>query len=166
MNDQDRIAVATDLGRLPKLVHTPGPWRWCGNVDTHLLGIWSMTSGRPFVMNLTRWGMRDAQPVFFDRAEGENPMVCGVRRMGSDIAIREVPYRGDVVGLDNIDARILETSVSLYEAAKAMGLTLDDCVAVQLAERNRFEVSGPCGKCGPCLMVAAVNRIEGTAAKS
>lgn len=151
MEHRERITVARELGRLPKLTPTPGPWRWCGNLDTHLIGLWSMTSGRPFVMDFARWGMREAQPVFYDRAEGENPMSCGVYRKGSDIAIREVSYRGDIVGVDNIDARILETSVSLYEAAVMMGLTAADCATGD---------PEPCGKCGACLMVTAVNRIE------
>lgn len=85
---------------------TPGPWRWSGYVKgpIHLA-----TAGRGIatVMGFARRGMNDAQPIFFDRqpSDLETFYISGQYRKACEIAIREVPYRDNIVDIDNPDAR-------------------------------------------------------------
>lgn len=44
--------------------HTPGPWAWFGNARHNSIYLATTHSGRRFVMDFVRWGMRGAQPRF------------------------------------------------------------------------------------------------------
>ncbi|MBY5917310.1 hypothetical protein HFO77_23230 [Rhizobium leguminosarum] len=44
--------------------HTPGPWAWFGNASSNSIYLATTHSGRRYVMDFVRWGMRGAQPRF------------------------------------------------------------------------------------------------------
>jgi len=82
---------------------TPGPWHWSGYKDRRglpgpYLATWIPGRGRTTVMDTARLGMQGAQPRF----NVANRIVDGV-----DLAVREVPYRDDIVDIDHPDARFI-----------------------------------------------------------
>jgi len=79
---------------------TPGPWYWRG----HRRGpIWLApnTMRLPTVMGFRRLGLWDAQPTF---------VVDGAFTPASELAVREVPYRDDIIDIDHPDARFLASA--------------------------------------------------------
>jgi hypothetical protein len=89
---------------------TPGPWRWGGLDDAYTgVDLRAMVSGIPIVMGFRRLGMRSAQPCFWRRENPkDNPGWSPADyQLARSIAVREVPYRRDVVALDNADARFI-----------------------------------------------------------
>jgi hypothetical protein len=105
---------------------TPGPWAWCGNVDTQTIYLATVKWGRQIVMSFQRWGMRRAQPEFVEGRvwvpgdDGEPDFRIGrnLGRPAKDLAIYEVArgatsrddpnvYRGDLVGLRSADAELI-----------------------------------------------------------
>jgi hypothetical protein len=88
---------------------TPGQWGWFGHSkgDMHLATVrW----GRFIVMSFARLGMSGAQPQFqaYSEREGGDPRSWKGRLVdGKAVAILEAPYRDDIVGFDNPDARWL-----------------------------------------------------------
>lgn len=104
---------------------TPGPWGWFGNTKTHQIYLATQRWGRHFVMEFARWGMQDAQPVFFDRAEPDavrkSIVADSTYRLASDIPVYEVApdarskhdpsvYRHDIRGIRNADAEFIAHS--------------------------------------------------------
>lgn len=84
---------------------TDGQWQWDGHRDTGM-HISTALSGRPTVMVFVRQGLQGAQPAFYrrDRSDPHRGW-SGLQVRAKDIAVLEVPYREDVVALDNPDAR-------------------------------------------------------------
>jgi hypothetical protein len=75
-----------------------GPWQWYGNTKMHDVQLATTHSGRVFVMDFARWGLRGGQPRFQvdqmmvtlgELAKREDPL--GPRF--------EVPYRRDFHGI-------------------------------------------------------------------
>lgn len=90
---------------------TPGPWYWGGNVTVPgNIDLRARVSNTPIVMDFRRWGTQGAEPCFWKRAPGKDPAFAGEFQRARDIAVREVPYRGDVVRLDNADAEFIAHS--------------------------------------------------------
>jgi len=82
---------------------TPGPWHWSGYKNARLstgpyLATWIPGYGRTTVMDCVRLGMKGAQPRF---------NVDFIMQKGVDLAVREVPYRDDIVDIDHPDARFI-----------------------------------------------------------
>lgn len=103
--------------------HTPGPWRWCGN-GSYGIYLATVHSGRRFIMDFVRMGMRLAQPRFQPKKgngmvkaqdllmfEVGNQSVRGL----AEAKKNESVYRLDVRGIDCADARLLEASPELYD---------------------------------------------------
>lgn len=76
---------------------TPGPWCWCGNADMKSIALATTHSGRQYVMDFVRWGMRGAQPRF-QVHNGRN----GVMTNAAELIQFEVGDR-NIVGVQNID---------------------------------------------------------------
>jgi hypothetical protein len=94
--------------------HTPGPWKWFGNLSTQEVYLATARHGRKFVMQFERWGMRGAQPSFQVR----NGAGDGTMKPCKELAVREVPYRGDIVEIDHPDARLIAAAPILLDALK------------------------------------------------
>lgn len=104
---------------------TPGPWGWFGNTSVHHVYLATQRWGRHIVMDFARWGMQQAQPVFFDRpapADVRKSIVAdSTLRAAADVPVYEVApharhksdpavYREDLVGLRNADAAFIAHS--------------------------------------------------------
>jgi hypothetical protein len=100
--------------------HTPGPWKWFGNAGSNRVYLATTHSGRRYVMDFVRWGMRGAQPRFQPREErggmidakdllqfevGDQSIV-GVDQAKKDGSV----YRYDVRGINCADARLIESA--------------------------------------------------------
>lgn len=87
---------------------TPGPWKWFG--DTKLKNIYLATthSGRIYVQDFVRWGMRGAQPRF---------QVAGIMEDASELVEYEVDYRKDIATINHPDARFIADARTAYEQA-------------------------------------------------
>jgi hypothetical protein len=87
--------------------------------------------GRVYVMGFERSGMRGAQPTFqvygADKEAGN-----GVMTPASKLAVREVPYRDDIVDIDNPDAALI---VAACNALPALLDRLDKAEAALSVER-------------------------------
>jgi len=81
----------------------PGPWQWYGNTKTQEVYLATTHSGRTFVMDFARWGMRWGQPRF----QIDHRMVT-LGELGSQehpLGPKfEVPYRRQFVGIGHPDA--------------------------------------------------------------
>lgn len=110
--------------------HTPGPWAWFGNARTNSLYLATVHSGRRYVMDFTRWGMRGAQPrfqpgkgVMVDAKEllqfevGDQSIV-GVEAAKKDPSV----YRMDVRGIQCADARLIAAAPELLAALRDMAM--------------------------------------------
>lgn len=86
---------------------TPGPWYWGGNITfPGGIDLRARVSNTPIVMNFRRSG-NGGEPCFWKRDPRKDPALHGEYQRARDIAVREVPYRGDVVRLDNADAEFI-----------------------------------------------------------
>jgi hypothetical protein len=84
---------------------TPGPWRWAGYIRD--LMVTTVDRGMIYVMGFKRSGLQGAQPTFQVPPGGhEWGGRGGVMKPGSELAVREVPYRDHVVDIDHPDARL------------------------------------------------------------
>lgn len=100
--------------------HTPGPWGWFGT--NHGFYLATTHSGRRFVMDFVRMGMRSAQPRF----QVNSRMVNGAdlvqfevdRSVTGFAAGREAAtvYRYDIVDIDHPDARLIAAAPDLLAA--------------------------------------------------
>ena len=88
----------------------PGPWGWRGYIGGSI-ELRTLHSGQFVVMGARRAGMQQAQPTFqvYDPARLDRPFRewWGLMHRADDLAVREVPYRTDVVSIDNADATAL-----------------------------------------------------------
>jgi len=103
VSDPVPVPAGPDLAELRRLAEaaTPGPWAWSGSVKYGMyLAHWRPGWGQCTVMDFVRHGMSGAQPRFADERSH-------MGHKAVDIAVREVPYRDDVVALDHPDARWL-----------------------------------------------------------
>lgn len=98
--------------------HTPGPWAWFGNASSHSLYLATTHSGRRYVMDFTRWGMRGAQPRFQPSKGGMidakdllqfevgDRSIVGIDAAKKDTSV----YRKDVRSINSADARLIASS--------------------------------------------------------
>lgn len=82
---------------------SPGPWHWSGYKSRSMghgpyIATWIPGQGRTTVMDFCRLGMGSGQPRF----NTDLRMVEAV-----ELAVREVPYRDDVIDVDHPDARFM-----------------------------------------------------------
>jgi hypothetical protein len=91
-----------------------GPWAWSGYPDN--LKLSTQHSGRIYVMDFVRKGMRGAQPRF--QAKGSGTMTDAADLLQFQVGDRDVVgekaarkdgsvYRYDVCGVDSADARLI-----------------------------------------------------------
>ncbi|GGK31905.1 hypothetical protein GCM10010124_25850 [Pilimelia terevasa] len=91
---------------------TPGPWQWFGNTDNHQVFLGTPDRGRLYIMRFVRWGMRDAQPVFYDHAGDTGQVKAAdvpIYQVAPDATSRadERVYRADIRGLRQPDAEFI-----------------------------------------------------------
>jgi hypothetical protein len=90
---------------------TKGPWRWHGQVGRYI-DLTTVGDGLLTVMSTKRLGMQGAEPVFY-RREPDAPWGWnGNAEPASSVAVREVPYRRDIVDIDNPNARLIVAAVN------------------------------------------------------
>lgn len=113
--------------------YTPGPWAWFGNAGSNSLYLATTHSGRRYVMDFTRWGMRGAQPRFHP---GRGIMVDAKDLLKFEVGDRSVVgmeaarkdgsvYRYDVHGIDCADARLIASAPDLLEALEHIAAPRD-----------------------------------------
>lgn len=94
---------------------TPGPWKWFGNASSNHVYLATTHSGRRYVMDFVRWGMKGAQPRFQPERGG---MVDAKDLLQFEVGDRDIVgmdaakkdgsvYRYDVRGIDCPDARYI-----------------------------------------------------------
>lgn len=109
--------------------HTPGPWAWFGNASSNSVYLATRHSGRRYIMDFVRWGMRGAQPRFQPaqrggmvdakdllRFEVGEQSIIGVDAARQDGSV----YRYDVRGIACHDAQVIATAAEVLEAAVAV----------------------------------------------
>lgn len=125
---------------------TPGPWMWCGQKgwDYELA---TKRWGRRWIMRFQRMGMQGAQPVFQQYEPGDqtgpDPFFWAGRMVpAQELAIQEVPYRRDIVAIDNPDARYIArmdatTTLDLLDYIEELEERLDSIEqdAIEASER-------------------------------
>lgn len=107
--------------------HTPGPWKWFGNASSNHVYLATTHSGRRYVMDFVRWGMRGAQPRFqparggmIDAKDLLQFEVGDRAIVGMDAAKKDGSvYRYDVRGINCADARLIEAAPDLLEIVQA-----------------------------------------------
>jgi hypothetical protein len=117
--------TAAGKARLQELAQkaTPGLWRWFGQVGRYV-DLTTAGHGICTVLGAKRLGMQQAEPTF---AVGREPgldhgwLHQGILTGASTLAIREVPYRDDIVDIDNPDARWIAAA----DPTTVMGLLAD-----------------------------------------
>lgn len=94
---------------------TPGPWKWFGDASSNHVYLATTHSGRRYVMDFVRWGMRGAQPRFQPERGGMvdakdllqfevgDQSIVGIDAARKDGSV----YRYDVRGIDCPDARYI-----------------------------------------------------------
>ena len=90
MLDLDAIQARVDAA-------TEGPWYWRGHQRGPIY-LTPHTMRLPVVMGFRRLGMQSAQPEF---------VLDGLFKPASELAVREVPYRDDIIDIDHPDARFI-----------------------------------------------------------
>ncbi len=106
--------------------YTPGPWKWFGNAGSNHVYLATVHSGRRYVMDFTRWGMRGAQPRFQPERGG---MVDAKDLLQFEVGDRDIVgmeaarkdgsvYRYDVRGINCADARLIAAAPELFEACR------------------------------------------------
>ncbi|GBQ90823.1 hypothetical protein [Gluconobacter albidus] len=104
---------------------TKGPWAWFGNANGNQVYLATTHSGRRYVMQFRRWGMRGAQPVFQPTqgmVEAKNLLkfevgdrsVTGVDEAKANSSV----YRTDIRGIAAPDAHLIAAAPELYEALR------------------------------------------------
>lgn len=133
----------SDLERLREFAEaaTPGPWSWFGNVDVRQIYLATRDRGRLFIMGFKRWGMQRAQPEFRNDSE------C-VMYPASELAIKEVDYRGDIADINNPDARFIAaadptTVLALLDRIEELEDALHQKGHIVDIERTRFGLEHP-----------------------
>lgn len=132
---------------------TPGPWVWHGQRKLEYM-LATARWGKRFIMGFTRMGMSGAQPMFqeyTDRTPPDDPFYWrgNGMRTATEIAVLQVPYREDIVALDNPDARYIAridptTVLALLDRITEIEETLDgycdfECDACLAEEQRRRE---------------------------
>ena len=149
------LVTPLDLDALSKLVEaaTPTPWRWGGSVHDPMLH--TVGRGHVYVMGFERSGMRGAQPTFQVYGENKEPG-SGLMTKAADLAVRERPYRDDIVDIDNPDARLIVAAVN------ALPDLIDRLNAVrELCEDEDRHVGGVWGDYGE--IVLAIDDVRAAA---
>lgn len=111
------VAGMTALEEIKKALEgvTPGPWKWFGNASSNHVYLATTHSGRRYVMDFVRWGMRGAQPRFQPAKGG---MIDAKDLLQFEVGDRDIVgmeaakkdgsvYRYDVRGIDCPDARYI-----------------------------------------------------------
>jgi len=104
--------------------HTPGDWGWFGNEYGFYLA--TKHSGRRFVMDFVRMGMRGAQPRF--QIDGRMVKGADLVRFEVDRSVQgftagkasESVYRYDIVEINHPDARLIAAAPQLKAALEAI----------------------------------------------
>ena len=105
MSDIDTILG--EVGRLNREA-TEGPWQWFGNTKTYSCCLATTHSGRMYVLDFTRWGMREAQPRFRWPVGANGGLMYDLAKMPAECGPRfEVEYRRDFVGINHPDAELI-----------------------------------------------------------
>lgn len=88
---------------------TKGPWQWFGNLATRTIYLATTHSGRRFVMQFDRWGMRGAQPQFqVDSA------MCDLDELVSTGHV-EVKHDKEILAFTHPDAKLIASAPSSIE---------------------------------------------------
>lgn len=127
---------------------TPGPWAWFGNAESNHIYLATDHSGRRYVMQFRRWGMKGAQPVFQPEQKG---MVEAKELLKFEVGDRTVTgvtearknssvYRMDIRGIAAPDAHLIAAAPELYEALAGMIVIMEGMLA-EHAPCHPFDVA-------------------------
>ncbi len=93
------------------------PWRWHGQASPHHeIGLRTVGHGVLYVMGAKRLGMQGAEFTFWRRKPDEAWGWNGEMETASKAAVREVPYRNDIVDIDNPNAQLIVAAVNALPA--------------------------------------------------
>jgi hypothetical protein len=96
---------------------TPGPWRWHGQIGpNHEIGLRTVGNGVLYIMGAKRLGMQGAEFTFWRRKPDEHWGWNGDMETASEVAVREVPYRKDIVDIANPNAQLIVAAVNALPA--------------------------------------------------
>lgn len=105
------------------------PWRWHGQIGpSHSIGLRTVGNGVLYVMGAKRMGMQGAEFTFWSRKPDEHWGWNGDMQTASEAAVREVPYRGDIVDIDNPNARLIVAAVNNLPALLEVAELADELV--------------------------------------
>ncbi len=138
-------AASPDLESLRALsdAATPGPWKWGGQVGQYV-DLVTVGRGVLTVMGSKRLGMQGAEPVFWRRPPDAPWGWNGKREPASEVAVREVPYRDDIVDIDNPNAQLIVAAVNYLRAA----LRADQPLPIENAAIEGGWLAWDCPACG------------------
>lgn len=130
--------------------HTPGPWKWFGNAVSNSVYLATTHSGRRYVMDFVRWGMRGAQPRF---QPGRGVMVDAKDLMQFEVGEQSIVgidsarkdgsvYRYDIRGINCADAKLIETAPELLDALKVLLADIEEYQRINKlgGETNHWQV--------------------------